>query len=236
MGDFVCVAHGEDAGGQSPGAAKGLEPIKLMRPAFERGKALARAFRLRRTEREFSDKPLPPQVLSDLLWAACGINRRKGPFGLSGRTAASASNSQEIDIYVLRREGTYLYEPAGHALAPVVAGDHRRLALGARQGEAGADAPVRLVFVADVDKLEHTSGFEEPGLHDPEVQRSYYYVEAGLIAGNVYLFAASRGLAAWFHNCDRAALSAKLELDDRRRPLFAQTVGYPKRRARGAAL
>jgi len=120
-------------------------------------------------------------------------------------------------------------------LTPVAAGDLRRLALGARQGEAGADAPLRLVFVADVDKLEHTSGFEEPGLHDPEVQRSYYYVDTGLIAGNVYLFAASRGLAAWFHNCDRAALSAKLNLGDRRRPLFAQTVGYPQRkRKRGA--
>ena len=56
-----------------------------------------------------------------------------------------------------------------------------------------------LIYVADVGKLEHTAGFEEPGLHDPEVQKSYYYVDTGLIAGNVYLFAASRGLAAWFH-------------------------------------
>jgi nitroreductase len=222
------------AGERSPGAARGLEPIRLMRPAFKSGKPLASALRLRRTEREFSDRPLPPQVLSDLLWAACGINRRKGPFGLSGRTAASASNSQEVGVYVLRKEGAYLYDPARHALKPVVAGDLRRLALGARQGEAGADAPVRLVFVADLDKLEHTSGFEEPGLHDPEVQRSYYYVDAGLIAGNVYLFAASRGLAVWFHNCDRAALSSKLGLGDRKRPLFAQTIGYKKRKARGA--
>ncbi len=61
------------------------------------------------------------------------------------------------------------------------------------------------------------SGFEEPGPHDPEVQQSYYYVDTGHIAGNVYLFAASRGLAAWFHNCDRAAPSAKLELGERRR-------------------
>jgi nitroreductase len=63
------------------------------------------------------------------------------------------------------------------------------------------------------------------------VQKSYYYVDTGLIAGNVYLFAASRGLAAWFHNCDRAALSEKLGLSDSQRPLFGQTVGYARRMA-----
>ena len=72
----------------------------------------------------------------------------------------------------------------------------------------------------------------EPGLHDPEVQKSYYYVDTGLIAGNVYLLAASRGLAAWFHNCDRAALSERLGLGDDQRPLFGQTVGYPGRSER----
>lgn len=87
---------------------------------------------------------------------------------------------------------------------------------------------MRLVYVADIRKLEQTAGFDEPGLHDPEVQKSYSYVDAGLIAGNVYLFAASRGLAAWFHNCDRTALSAALGLSDSQRPLFGQTVGYPK--------
>jgi nitroreductase len=222
-------------GAISGDARDGLKTIKLMNPALKGGKSLASAFRSRRTEREFSDTPLPPQVLSDLLWAACGINRTKGPFGGSGRTAASASNSQEVDVYVALKEGTYLYDPSRHRLTPVVAGDLRRLALGPRQGGAGADAPVRLVFVADVDKLDHTSGFEEPGLHDPEVQRSYYYVDTGLVAGNVYLFAASRGLAAWFHNCDRAGLSAKLNLGDRRRPLFAQSVGYPKGKGKRGA-
>ena len=206
----------------------GLEPVDLPEPKLEGCGPIAEAFRMRRTIREFSDESLPPQTLSDLLWAACGINRRNGPFGLAGRTAASASNSQEIDVYVALAEGTYLYDPARHRLAPVAAGDHRLLALGARQGAGGANAPVRLVYVADIRKLEHTAGFEEPGLHDPEVQKSYYYVDTGLIAGNVYLFAASRGLAAWFHNCDRTALSAALGLGDSQRPLFAQTVGYAK--------
>ena len=206
----------------------GLESITLPEPKLEGCGPLAEAFRMRRTIREFSDEPLPPQILSDLLWAACGINRVNGPFGVAGRTAASASNSQEVDVFVALAEGTYLYDPALHRLAPVAAGDHRRLALGARQGAGGANAPVRLVYVADIRKLEHTAGFDEPGLHDPEVQKSYYYVDTGLIAGNVYLFAASRGLAAWFHNCDRTALSAALGLSDSQRPLFAQTVGYAK--------
>ena len=207
----------------------GLEAIKLLEPRLERGGSLAEAFRTRRTVREFSDEALPPQTLSDLLWAACGINRLNGPFGVAGRTAASASNSQEVDVYVALREGTYRYDPAPHSLIPIAAGDNRRLALGARQGAGGSNAPVRLIYVADIGKLEHTAGFDEPGLHEPEVQKSYYYVDTGLIAGNVYLFAASRGLAAWFHNCDRPALSATLGLSDSQRPLFAQTVGYAKR-------
>jgi len=207
----------------------GLAPIALLEPKLEGCGSLAEAFRLRRTVREFSDEPLPPQTLSDLLWAACGINRRNGPFGVAGRTAASASNSQEVDVFVAMDEGTYLYDPTLHRLVPVASGDQRRLALGDRQGAGGSNAPVRLIYVADVGKLEHTAGFEEPCLHDPDAQKSYYYVDTGLIAGNVYLFAASRGLAAWFHNCDRPALSATLGLSDGQRPLFAQTVGYAKR-------
>ncbi len=207
----------------------GLEAIKLIEPNLERDGSLADALRARRTMREFSDEALSPQTLSDLLWAACGINRLNGPFGVAGRTAASASNSQEVDVYVALSEGTYLYEPAPHRLVPIAAGDLRPFALGSRQGAGGSDAPVRLIYVADIGKLEHTAGFDEPGLHEPEVQKSYCYVDTGLIAGNVYLFAASRGLAAWFHNCDRAALSEKLGLGASKRPLFAQTVGHPKR-------
>ena len=205
-----------------------LEPIILPPPKLDHGGSLAEALRARRTVRAFSDRALPEQILSDLLWAACGINRRNGPFGIAGRTAASASNSQEVDVYVALSGGTYLYEPALHRLAPVAEGDLRRFALGPRQGAAGADAPVRLVYVADIGRLERTAGFDEPGLHDPEVQKSYFYVDTGLIAANVYLFAASLGLAAWFHNCDRAALSQALRLGDRQHPLFAQTVGYPE--------
>jgi hypothetical protein len=64
-------------------------------------------------------------------------------------------------------------------------------------------------------------------LKDPDIQKSYYNVATGLIAGNVYLFAASQGLAAWFHNCDKAGLATALKLRPEQRVLYAQTVGYP---------
>jgi nitroreductase len=206
--------------------AVGLASIALPAPRLEGLGPLAAALRARRTIREIDDRPLSLQTLCDLLWAACGVNRAEGPFGLCGRTAGSASNSQEIDVYVLLKEAAYLYDPFANRLNPVAAGDLRPLAISRGQG-GGAQAPVRLVYVADVDRLANTSGYAEPGLRDPDVQRSYYYVDTGLIAANVYLFAASLGLAAWFHNCDKPALAAALNLRADQRPLFGQSVGYP---------
>ena len=211
-------------------ASDASRPVELPRPVYQASRSLSRALQLRKTTRELSAKKLPLQTLSNLLWAACGVNRQRGPFGIPGRTAASASNSQEIDVYVALEEGTYLYDPSHHRLVLVVAGDLRRLAIGRGQAEAGAEAPVRLIYVADIDKLVHTSGYQEPGLRDPDVQRSYYYVDTGLIAANVYLFAASTGLAAWFHNCAKSQLSMKLNLRKDQRVLFGQTVGYPMKR------
>jgi nitroreductase len=215
---------------KSSRAPHGLQPIVLPRPALRTGRSLARALQRRRTIREISDRKLSLQALSNLLWAACGVNRRKGPLAIRGRTAASASNSQEVDVYVALQGGTYLYEATHHRLVPVTAEDLRPLAIGRGQGKAGATAPVRLIYVADVDKLVNTAGFQEPGLRDPDIQRSYYFVDTGLIAANVYLFAASVGLAAWFHNCDRSRLSLQLHLREDQRVLFAQTVGHPIRR------
>ncbi|MGA2492791.1 MAG: nitroreductase family protein [Roseiarcus sp.] len=211
---------------EAKGAASALAPIALPPPALTGRGTLVAALRRRRTTREIGEEPLPLQTLSDCLWAACGVNRKLGPFGMTGRTAGSASNSQEIDVYVVLKQGAYLYDALVNRLTPIVAGDLRPLAISHGQG-GGESAPVRLVYVADVDRLANTAGFAEPGLRDPDVQRSYYYVDAGMIAANVYLFAASLGLAAWFHNCDKPALAAKLNLRADQRPLFAQTVGYP---------
>ena len=165
------------------------------------------------------------QILSDILWAAQGVNRIQGPFGGPGRTAGSASNSQEICVYVAKEEGTYLYEPDSHRLTPVAAGDSRALAIGKGQGKAGANAPVRFIYVVDIDKFKD-AGYQEPGLYNSEIQKSYYFVDTGLIAQNVYLAASSLGLASWFHNCNKTALAKKLRLKPAQRALFGQTIGY----------
>lgn len=204
--------------------------MALPKPTFRAGSSLSQALQRRRTIRQISSRPLSLQTLSNLLWAASGINRQAGPFTQPGRTAASASNSQEIDIYVLMSGGAYFYNPFAHSLLCAAVEDLRSLAVGPGQKNRDHGAPVRIVYVADIDRLTNTRGFEEPGLHDPDVQRSYYYVDTGLIAANVYLYASANGLAAWFHNCDRARLCTKLRLPSDQRVLFAQSVGHPLRR------
>jgi len=204
-----------------------LQPIELPSPALDRNKSIVKALQQRKTIREISERKLSLQVLSNLLWAANGVNRKKGPFGIPGRTAASASNSQEIDLYVALQEGVYLYDALYHTLIPVFAGDLRTMAIGHGQADFVAKAPVQLIYIVDVHKLSNTSGYQEPGLQDPEIQKSYYYIDTGLIAGNVYLYAASQGLASWFHNCNKSGLAAKLTLRADQRVLFGHTVGYP---------
>jgi len=201
-----------------------LEPLALPAPVLDGGCTLLEALKMRRTSRDIGGEKIPLQVLSDMLWAAQGINRANGPFGDPGSTAGSASNSREIRIYVLVEEGTYLYEPEPHRLAPIGGGDIRRYAIGRGQQDAGARAPVRLVYVVDIERFQH-AGFPEPGLYDPEIQKSYYYVDTGLIAQNVYLAAVSLGLGAWFHNCDKEAFARAVGLGPDLRPLFGQTIG-----------
>ncbi len=201
--------------------------MKLPKPKADHGKSLAAALRLRKTTREMTPQRITPQVLSNVLFAACGVNRKRGPFGKSpGLTAASASNSQEIRVYVALEDGAYLFEPRRHALSRVTTADVRLDALTPHQPRLSAP-PVHLVYVVDLERLEHTRGFDEPGLHDPEVQKSYYFVDTGLIAGNVYVYAAAHGLACWFHNCDKAKLARKLRLTKKQRVLFAQSIGHP---------
>ncbi len=207
------------------GLTQELEPIVLPKPEGDGGKSVLAALWGRKTTRTISPGPLPPQVLSNLLWAAFGVNRPEGMMrGKPGRTAASASNSQEIDLYVVLPQGVYLYEAVPHRLVPIAAGDFR-----ARAGRGNAvKAPVNIFFVLDLAKYV-VEGQPDRRISDPEVQKSYYFVAAGLIASNVYLFAASQGLAAWFHNCDRDNTAKEFKLRPEQRVLFAQTVGYPEK-------
>lgn len=207
------------------GATDDSKPINLPKPLFANGSTVFEALKTRRTCRSFSDRKIPLQFLSDILWAAQGVNRVRGPFDVPGRTAGSASNSQEICVYVTREEGTYLYEPDSHTLTPVTSGDKRALAISPGQRTSGAKAPARLVYVVDLDKFK-TAGYQEPGLYDAEIQKSYYFVDTGLIAQNVYLAASALGLASWFHNCNKPKLARELGLKQHQLALFGQTVGY----------
>jgi len=203
-----------------------LQTIILPSPEKEGGKSVLAALQERRTTRNISSKELSLQVLSNLLWAAFGVNREQASFNKTGRTAPSASNSQEIDLYVALADGIYLYEAVPHHLRPVAAGDFRKRA---GRGRA-ATAPVNIFYVVDFTRYD--TGPEQPdhAIGDPEVQKSYYYTDTGFIAQNVYLFAASHGLAAWFHNCDKENAAKEFLLRPKQLVLFAQTIGYPEGR------
>ena len=201
-----------------------MDPIILPEPDRKGGKSVLEALQLRQTNRNIGSRRLPLQVLSNLLWAAFGVNRENASFKKPGRTAPSASNSQEIDLYVALEDGLYLFEAIPHKLTPISAGDFRLMSVGG----AAAVAPVNIFYVADLSRYDLGPDQPDPSIGDPEVQKSYYYTDTGFIAQNVYLFAASQGLAAWFHNCYREKIVTEFNLQSNQRILFAQTVGYLK--------
>lgn len=192
--------------------AQELQRISLPAPDMQGGMPLMQALALRSTSRSFADRELPAQVLSDLLWAATGINRPDS----GKRTAPTARNLQEIDVYVAMAEGLYLYDPNDHALLPVLAGDIR--AVTGRQDFA-ATAPVNLVFVADYARM---------GDAPEEIKKFYGATDTGFISQNVYLYCASAGLATVVRGAvDREALAKAMELRTDQAVILAQTVGYP---------
>lgn len=194
-----------------PARAGELKPVKLLPPQTDGGKPLMQALKERKSARDFISKELPLQVLSDMLWAACGINR---PDTL-GRTAPSAKDFQEIDIYVVKAEGIYLYNAKDNMLEPVLSGDIR--ALTGNQPFV-KDAPVNLVFVADISKMGATA----PGIVD-----FYAAADTGFISENVYLFCASAGLGTVVRGwLDKEALAKAMGLKPNQKIVLAQTVGY----------
>ncbi|MFX1577151.1 MAG: nitroreductase family protein [Promethearchaeota archaeon] len=205
-----------------------MEPIMLPEPERKGGKTLLEALQLRVTNREIDSRELPLQLLSNLLWAAFGVNRQKTSFNKPGRTAPSASNSQEIDLYVALKDGLYLYEAIPHQLTPISAGDFRIFSCSRRAARLTSNTPVNIFYVADLSHYDLGPNQPDPSIGDSEVQKSYYYTDTGFIAQNVYLFAASAGLAVWFHNCEKVSIEKEFNLRPTQRILFAQTVGYPK--------
>jgi nitroreductase len=194
--------------------AEELKPIQLPKPQLDGGRPLMQVLKDRSSSREFSSQKLPLQVLSNLIWAASGVNRPES----GKRTAPTAVNWQEIDIYVATADGLYLYEAKSHLLKPVLAQDIR--ALTGRQPFV-KDAPLNLIYVADFSRISR-------GTH--EEKDFFSAADTGFIAQNVYLFCASEGLATVVRaNIDRPLLGKTMKLGPDQRITLSQTVGYPKK-------
>jgi nitroreductase len=193
--------------------------MALPKPQRQGGKPLMQALNERHTNRNIGEEKLAPQTLSNLLWAAFGVNRESN--GL--RTAPSAMAVREMDIYAFLPEGVYLFDAVAHSLKPVLAGDQR-----AKTGnQAGVGkAPVSLVYVADLNK--YSAGAGPMTVTDAAVQTAWSNAHAGFIAQNVYLYAASEGLACWFRALiDNAGLAKLLNLRPGQKVLYSQGIGYP---------
>ena len=179
-------------------------PIQLPQPQIAAGMPLMQVLAQRQTTRAFRDQPLPLQTLSNLLWAAFGVNRPREVKPGLGRTAPSAMNSQDIELDVVLADGVYVYEAEQNLLRPVLAGDVRAKI----SPPAATHAAVTIVYVA--------------AAKDDSAQ-----VDTGFIAQNVYLFAASEGLNAWFYTYHGLDVATALKLPAEKKALYAQSVGYP---------
>ncbi len=193
--------------------AEDIKYIQLPSPQTDDGKTLMQALRDRKSVREFSPKELSLQVISDMLWAANGINRPDSGY----RTAPSAMNMQEIDVYVAKADGLYLFEPKKNLLIPIIAEDIR--AITGKQSFV-KDAPVNLIYVANLSKMKKMSASDAD---------FYAATDTGFVSENVYLFCASRGLATVVRGLiDKKALTKAMKLRPDQKIILAQTVGYPK--------
>lgn len=192
--------------------SQGAEPVVLPSPRREGGMPLFAALNLRRSTREYSQRQLPIQILSELLWAAFGINRPSGD-----RTAPYWRHIMAIDVYAAMADGVWIYEPKTHSLNPYLKDDIR--AKTGTQDFVGT-APLDLVYVAHGERMTDISD---------EERRLYASVDSSFIGQNVYLYCASEGLATVFRGAvDHPKLERALQLPERQFVTFAQTVGYPR--------
>jgi hypothetical protein len=200
------------AAAPSVSAAQETKSFVLPPPRSEGGLSLTAALKLRRSTREYSDRPIPPQVLSDLLWAAFGVNRSNGD-----RTAPYWRHVMVVDVYVATIDGVWLYEPKAHALIPHLK-DDIRVQTGTQ--DFVGTAPLNLVYVTHGERMTGVSA---------EDRRLFSSVDAGFIGQNVYLFCASEGLGTVFRgSVPQKELAQTLGLPDQQFVTFAQSVGYPR--------
>jgi SagB-type dehydrogenase family enzyme len=201
--------------GATLSVAQENQMIKLPQPQVKTGVPLMQALHDRKSIREFSAEQLPAQALSDLLWAAFGINRQE----TGGRTAPSTRNWQSIGIYVATSKGLYLYDAKNHGLKLVQTGDIR-----AQTGTQDfvMNAPVNLIFVSDFTRMDSDTSQE-----DKKIAAS---IDTGFISQNVYLYCASAGLATVVRgSVDREALAKAMKLKPTQWIVAAQSVGFPKK-------
>jgi SagB-type dehydrogenase family enzyme len=195
-------------------SAEELKSVKLPAPQLDNGKSLVQALKERQSTRSFSTEEIPVSILSNLLWAACGINRPES----GKRTAPSAMNSQEIDVYVATHQGLFLYDAKEHALKPVLNQDIRPLT--GSQSFVGS-APLNLVYVADLSRM---------GGADDKDTTFYSATDTGFISQNVYLYCASEGLSTFVRgSINRDSLAKAMKLNSNQKIILAQSVGYPKK-------
>lgn len=194
--------------------AQELQPVQLLEPQMDGGRPLMQVLKDRSSSREFSNEKLPMQVLSDMLWAAFGVNRPES----GKRTAPSANNRQEIDIYVATADGLYLYDAKAHMLIPVLEEDIRTMT--GTQSYV-QEAPVNLIYISDFSKMGNA-----------EESQKYVTSSAntGFISQNVYLYCASEGLVTVVRgSIDKPALEKAMKLRPDQKVILAQSVGYPKK-------
>jgi len=186
--------------------------MQLPPPKMSGGMPLMQALKLRHSTREYADRPLPPQVLSDLLWAAFGVNRPSGD-----RTAPYWRHIMIIDVYAAMADGVWFYDPKAHALRQHSGADIR--ALTGMQDFVGG-APLNLIYVAHGERMHDVA---------PADRRLFASVDTGFIGQNVYLFCASEGLVTVFRGAvDYNKVEKAMKLGDGQFVTFAQTVGYAK--------
>ncbi len=191
--------------------AEGPETISLPAPQTQGGKPLMEALKERRTTRDFKPDKLPPQLLANLLWAGFGINRPD----TGHRTAPSAMNAQDIDLYAALPEGLFLYDAKANQLRTLSAQDLRSRSNGQPFFK---NAPLVLIYVADLSRFTRAQDQMRPVYAD---------FDAGCISQNVYLYCASAGLATVVFDLDRPPLAAAMKLKPEQRIVMAQAVGFP---------
>jgi nitroreductase len=235
------------------GQAGGLAPIQLSAPNKTRGLPVMEALSVRASVREWSDRDLSLQDLSDLLWAANGINRPDGR-----KTASSAMNAQDVDIYAFMKAGVYLYDAATSTLKPVLAGDHRTEIVPARPaGPGGPGAPGAKPGEKPPAKPEakpqapppaaKPEGKPAPGgpqapppvllvlvsdisrfsRGEMSLKLEWAAIDVGIVSQNISLFCAATGIGTRPRaTMDRTKIRELLKLSETQYPLLNHPVGY----------